>query len=401
MRLTHFAARRWLPCMLLLLVGCARTGVNAPETTASRPPTVAERAPTAKPEPKQAYIETLDKRFIHEPYHVYYTDEGDSAFGKTAAEADNLARAMTRQLRRGQSFFEKELGLDFVLKQPRYRDVANIDVRMSYMPSFAMGNAGSGRIQVNRNPHFFEPDAPAPKSLRLSISTRWRPGNLTPEHEVFHLFQYGYGFFANLWYLEGLASAFGPTFDDLRGNVYDTSPLPDSVPKLQALLDLDKPGEASRFWRRVMGRCEPGCPAQWQGDRYAVPDVKMCGKRLVGSFMKGLPRAEQTAIAHRGPGYDPWAPYQMPPRGVRRPTERGRYENNYWLLRSLADATRQECRSGHPELTAFQALLNEVLSGNEDTFTRRMGKPPYHEVLSGNTTASSTSTTPGKPNEQQ
>lgn len=41
--------------------------------------------------------------------------------------------------------------------------------------------------------------------LLMSLSSSWRPRNLTPAHELFHLYQYGYTVFKNDWYLEGMA----------------------------------------------------------------------------------------------------------------------------------------------------------------------------------------------------
>jgi hypothetical protein len=44
-----------------------------------------------------------------------------------------------------------------------------------------------------------------PCVLLISLSNKLKTGNLTPAHELFHLYQYGYTVFKNSWYLEGMA----------------------------------------------------------------------------------------------------------------------------------------------------------------------------------------------------
>lgn len=44
-----------------------------------------------------------------------------------------------------------------------------------------------------------------PCVLLIGLSHELKTGNLTPAHELFHLYQYGYTVFKNSWYLEGLA----------------------------------------------------------------------------------------------------------------------------------------------------------------------------------------------------
>lgn len=44
-----------------------------------------------------------------------------------------------------------------------------------------------------------------PCVLLIGLSHELKTGNLTPAHELFHLYQYGYTVFKNSWYLEGMA----------------------------------------------------------------------------------------------------------------------------------------------------------------------------------------------------
>ncbi|CAN0037641.1 unnamed protein product [Ectocarpus sp. 12 AP-2014] len=76
--------------------------------------------------------------------------------------------------------------------------------------------AGVDRIYIgirdqNNNGMAFDPphrdisSIEQPCVLLIRLSNDLKTGNLTPAHELFHLYQYGYTVFKNRWYLEGLA----------------------------------------------------------------------------------------------------------------------------------------------------------------------------------------------------
>lgn len=76
--------------------------------------------------------------------------------------------------------------------------------------------AGVERINIgirnlNGNGIAFDPphrDTSVPEQpcvLLMGLSNKLTTGNLTPAHELLHLYQYGYSVFKNRWYLEGIA----------------------------------------------------------------------------------------------------------------------------------------------------------------------------------------------------
>ncbi|PCF93602.1 hypothetical protein [Vreelandella nigrificans] len=54
-------------------------------------------------------------------------------------------------------------------------------------------------------PHRDTTHAEKPCVLLIGLSSELKAGNLTPAHELFHLYQYGYSVLKNSWYLEGTA----------------------------------------------------------------------------------------------------------------------------------------------------------------------------------------------------
>jgi hypothetical protein len=274
------------------------------------------------------------------------------------------------QLERGRYFYENELNLRFLLGNGRFDQVSHIDIRVAALPRRIMGNAGSGRFEINRHPFYYPPENPAKPGLRVSISTRWRHGNVTPEHEMFHLFQYGYSFIANTWYLEGLTGAMAPAFDLKNGaHIYATAPLPSTTAELGELLTPPKLDVAWKFWRRLMVQCDVNCQMLGNGDNFTVTQGQMCGKELIGQFMEELRQSEPTTLQQRGPGYDPWT-HSRKSRLNGEPSERGRFENNYWLLKAVDKAMISKCASRAPaETRTFHHLIKSVTQSGESGFS--------------------------------
>ena len=332
----------------------------------------------AKPsEPATARIDDLDRRLITPLYHVYYTIDGDNAFGTpgNVEHGHYKAERLVEQFERGRRFYEITLGLDFLLGRGRFADIPQIDVRVAALPRRIMGNAGGGRFEVNRNPRFYGEDSPAPKNLRMNISTLWREGNLTPEHEVFHLFQYGYSFIANTWYLEGLTGSLAPAFAAPRAHTYRTAKLPQTKEELHALLTLPN-GLAPAWgcWGRLMAHCEDSCPIAWgEQEKFTIQDERpICSSKFVNGFMSALRDNSSTVTALRGgAAYDPWTQPRRKP-GDNAPTERGRFENNYWLLKSVSQAMDSSCQyRDDSELVEFKRLI-DGLGDSEQGFMRAM-----------------------------
>lgn len=281
----------------------------------------------------------LDQRYVTGQFRIYYTREGAHAFtgqvpGAMSSEA--LVRQLGWQLQRGERFYREVIGLDSPLTSSRFNSVGAVDVHVLDMGEKLNGTA-SRVVRNYRYTHFHDPLP----TLTITLARHWKPGNLTPEHEVFHLYQYGYTDFGNPWFFEGLALSLGGAFDP-RG--YQTAPLPRTIDEFRQLEA--RGSAASSFWSSVLLKCEPKCSVTWQGDRY-TPTMGICGRGFIRAFFEELSKAGEKLAQHRGINAAHW------------PTrERRSAENHRWLYRGMARAIEQHCPIAEDtELDIFHSLL--------------------------------------------
>lgn len=282
--------------------------------------------------------EALDRRHVAGMFRIHYTTSGRDALPGDADAAGTLARRLGEQLERGHRFYSEAMGLTPPPANSRYPNLRAIDVHLIALEG-KKGSTGDAAI-VYRYRHF---DDPAP-ALTISISSRWTPGNLTPEHEVFHAYQYGYTFFKNAWFLEGMANGMEAAF---RERPSGSQPLPQDAGALRRLLDQSY--AAGPFWRRLMRLCDVDCRPSPPGSAAgAVPLA--CGARFVAHFLAELRTADK--LAARARGIDPRDWPEAEQRSAR---------NNAWLLDGLARSVEAQCRSdGNAELTTFLGVLRSA-----------------------------------------
>lgn len=277
--------------------------------------------------------EALDRRHVAGIFRIHYTATGPDAFGDDPGAADDLARRLGEQLVRGHRFYSAAMGLTPPPANPRYRDIRAIDVHVIDLGDGKKGSTGDAPI-VYRYRHFAE----AVPAITISITRRWRPGNLTPEHEVFHAYQYGYTFFKNAWFLEGMANAMEAAFRPRR---FRSEPLPQDATALRDLLTHSY--SVGAFWHRLAQRCEPACRLAETDAERTAPAV--CGTRFVRAFLEELQAADKTAARAYGIDAADW------------PEDAQRAErNNVWLLGGLARAMEKQCPVGNDAELA--GLLN-------------------------------------------
>ncbi len=284
--------------------------------------------------------EALDRRYVSDIFRIYYTAEGANAFvGRMAGSATSgeLAQRLGKQLDHGYRFYSGVVGLIPPFANPRYRNVNAIDV---HVVDLGGKNGSAGDTPFVYRYRNFDDSIPA---LTISISSHWKPGNLTPEHEVFHAFQYGYTFFKNGWFLEGQARSIGSAFD---GQGFQSAPLPRNAIELRQLLT--RTADAAPFWNRLMLLCDQACPVSWSGTSYH-PKVRICGDRFLKSSLEEFQKIDKEAAQARGINPNDW------------PEREQRSEvNNFWLLRGLARTMEKQCPiASDAELRSFYSLLGE------------------------------------------
>lgn len=105
------------------------------------------------------------------------------------------------QLQAARDFYSDVLHLTPPLHQPRYNQAHTINV---YVLAMRKGNGLAFHEPVQSRPSRKADSEPC--GLRIYVNNQLDPSrNLTPAHELFHLYQYGYAMFKRPWYLEGMA----------------------------------------------------------------------------------------------------------------------------------------------------------------------------------------------------
>lgn len=147
-------------------------------------------------------------------FRVFYTTSGPHAIpanDKNRNGVPDRVDDLLIQLTAADWFYQKQLNLVPPLKQPRYSNSDAIEVHIQKLES------GNGlAFDEPTKPNWFEGQSSSARTLKVRIGSHVEPrSNITPAHELFHLYQYGYAPFKTKWYTEGMArwmeQAFSPT----------------------------------------------------------------------------------------------------------------------------------------------------------------------------------------------
>lgn len=200
--------------------------------------------------------ECSNKTFSGKYQHHYQVDEFLIAYDLTGPDAienpvDNNNNAIPDivedtifQLTTMRDALEN-LGFEHPFEKFRYQrsGVAQIQVRMHDI---------NGNGLAYDPPHRDMSHEHAPCVLLISLSNNLKTGNLTPAHELFHLYQYSSTIFKNRWYLEGMAR----WAENLLGaRNYDRGIFPESREEKDALFDQSY--DAIRFWMTFADAVSP------------------------------------------------------------------------------------------------------------------------------------------------
>ncbi len=292
--------------------------------------------------------EALERRIIDGEFRIHYTLNGENAFpaGITAAERE-LAAAMRigdllDQLNQADQFYREQLGLTPPLAGDRYwdRGVRFIDIHILKLEG-KKGSAGDEPILYNYQ-HFPKSDP----TLTITLGNNWQKTNLTPGHELFHSYQYGYTYFKNAWFLEGMARSMEQPFRPEEP--VKTAPLPRNREQLRDVLE--RSYKADLLWNRLFLLCDPACkdlPIQ-EGKFISPAATGFCGGELPRGILEQLQLADKEAAKAFSIRADDWPEAQQ--RAVR---------NNPYLLLGLRRALENHCPrlKSDPELEIFHQLL--------------------------------------------
>lgn|SRR5690625_2865829 len=139
-------------------------------------------------------LDIIDNVAHYDQFAIWYqTDHNEPE--KQQQQIQDIAT----QLRAADLFFQRELGLTSPLESERYGPEAT-QINVFLFPMESGRGVAYDEIVAERNQ-----DRLWPCSIRMDINAALDPKkNVTPAHELFHLYQYSYNMFKTRWYLEGL-----------------------------------------------------------------------------------------------------------------------------------------------------------------------------------------------------
>jgi len=198
----------------------------------------------------------------------------------------------------------------------------------------ARGNGSAGDAAVRyQYRKFGEQEG---RALTLTIGAHWEPSNMTPAHELFHAYQYGYTFFKNPWFLEGLARALE---SPMKGASGTEAALPRDMDEWQAFTR--KSYAAHSVWSRLMRLCDPVCKPSPQ------PFVAPCGGALVKAALEAFGEVDAMAGRARGLSPNDWPE-----------DEQRNVANVPYMAQGLLSAIARACKAPRAEeLQDFERLL--------------------------------------------
>lgn len=307
-------------------------------------PAGAERASPKRPE-WQRDRAALDQRYLCEEFRIHYTLEGKNALPDEAqrdSDGDGVPDRIQNhaiQLLAARHACVDVLGLRHPFESPRYKGrVKYLDVNVWALPT-VNGMAGDAIVNYHR-----DNDPPEGVDvITVDLSTKLTDRNLTPAHELFHVFQNGYTLFKTPWYYEGMARW---SESLLRAGPGESGLLPGSAPEVDDLVKLSY--GASGFWLALARAVEPSgkirLPPHLAALRYVgagdpvFEDDDFHGGALLKALLEELDR--QDDLASKDAGLDPldW------------PEERQRSAENTSCIWRAVIATCRRLPSSPPQL---------------------------------------------------
>jgi len=207
----------------------------------------------------QANRAALKERFVQDEFRIFYSLEGEA--GLTAEQrmdsdhdgVPDKIQNVARQLIAARRLYTEAFKLRHPLESPRYKErVKFFDVQVTRMPITpggpkVNGSAGDGIVNYHR-----PGDPPGGyEVLTIDLNKDLRHDNLSPAHELFHEFQYGYTLFKNSWFTEGTARWSEYAF---RKGVGKMGAIPKSEAERKALFGAAY--QASSYWNALAEACD-------------------------------------------------------------------------------------------------------------------------------------------------
>lgn len=146
----------------------------------------------------------VKQQYVAGDFHLFYSLSGPDALADIRDDNGNntpdRVEDIATQLQAARYFYSAILGLRFPLEQPVFRHARQVNV---YVLALKKGNGSAFDKVANET---LTGGQKTGCGIKIVINRGLDPlSNVTPAHELFHLYQYGYALFKQKWYLEGMA----------------------------------------------------------------------------------------------------------------------------------------------------------------------------------------------------
>ena len=301
----------------------------------------------------------LNLSYQQNEFRIFYTFNGKDAVpvklrtDRNRNQIPDLVEDIMTQLLVANTIYVASMKLRHPLKSPRYKDrVKFIDINLLKFPLTKggpkRGIAYDGIISFQR-----KIDGKRPiKSLAIDLSNSINTGNITPAHELFHLYQNGYTLFKNRWYTEGTARWAEHAIKSGTGAV---GTLPATQSQLQKLFRSSY--DAAGFWNSLAFSADTREPLRIPNKtlqtRYVLIDKKVIkgsnlyGVRFIRVFLENLDKLDDEASVERGLDKLYWKEKVQKSRS-----------NNVYIWRAVLNALRACCSK--PKARALADKLSHL-----------------------------------------
>lgn len=251
----------------------------------------------------------VDQKYVRDKIRIFYLTEGPHAVDPTDSNQNGVPDQVEDVATQSWVAWRlwTSLGYTDPLQAPRYKGGSSIDVHLRSRDLLQANGIAYDEIQSAKK----EGDPPGATCVRFAVATSVDPKvNLTPAHEMFHLFQYAVIFFKNSWFTEGTArwsqAALGndedvqrdetatwpPGESDLPG-IYEASYKASSLYWIPLLSLADKVGNlpVDRLPKDLL-------EARYTNGELVIKDDKLVGATFLLDVFKALDKADD-AVARQ------------------------------------------------------------------------------------------------------
>ncbi len=276
------------------------------------------------------------------PFRVFYSLKEDSKSPKDVScsihdEIPDYITELLHSFANGYNIYLGKYKLMNPLKSGIYfeKGAKFIDVMIENIPI----QKGLVAAELVNNSSLFGKEEPMRGSaIRILLDRNLIKNSATPIHELFHVFQYNYCSFNNMWFMEGLAR-WGQNITHERQNKPEI--LPSNKEELETLLH--RAHDAEYFWRRLISLSK-------------VPEELFIKSLLEHSTCQASVLEERYASQER---YKPnnWTK-----------EEKKSALNNKYIFSAILDTIGEPSPHANNELKLFLELLKHESASNYDTF---------------------------------